>query len=210
MFFSSMKGSGLMMIDALTASQLGEFEINPKEKITLYDVGVGNAFMMKNNGVLDLYTAGHCADNIDRFIKKINEDIAIIDYKKKGTEYSKAGNIESSGYNLGKFTDNDSVFVRGFLVNKKGKVSNVEISGIGHVRKQSDYKNASFSGGQTAYPFENTIDMVLKENVDLSSLSGAPVFNKAGLVVGVYSGRTIEVVIDTKDTSYHIRISPFK
>lgn len=201
--FSTVEGKMLIMADCEAAQNFND-EMVRQNKFSMFDLGVGNAFVIDSAGVHHLYTAKHCARGLEEITRVIGSDIAIIDYDRLQSihpspfELTKGYDIDYAVYN------NDSVFVRGYLTNQNGMVQSVTLSGVGlllnkrllesHVKKGCEYLQ------------ENVLLILMKENIDLAGLSGSPAFNKKGKVIGVYSGR----MYDQETHDMYARVSLFR
>lgn len=146
------------------------------------DCPQGNAFIVRIKGRRYLCTASHVICNL-RIPKalQVGPDISVIpcaDLRtiSHGTCYE-IGRVTDSasivGYRFGK----DCSFVRCVIQGKIKWIDAEDYLGDDYVR----YANLPFRGA--------FIEMPLAHNVDLAGLSGAPVFNQRGEVIGVYSGR---------------------
>lgn len=201
--FSTCGGQMFIMADSKSAQMINDAMYKEKS-FSMYELGVGNAFIVDSSGTYFLYTAKHCAVGLEKYTRNIGADIAIINYAKLRSSKYPAIDL-NEGYKVDyNFNNYDSVFVRGYLSDKKGKVHFVTISGVGHKKNIADFdeeKSVNFK-----YLQENTLSIPLKKNVDLAGLSGSPAFNKFGKVIGVYSGRQYAMDTDV----YYARVSLFK
>lgn len=203
--FSTCQGKTLIMADASAAQKISD-NLKAQTGGILSDMGVGNAFAVTMDGKTFLCTATHGAVGLEKYTRNIGADIAVIDYDAM-TKQSPGGIRLTSAYQMDTVIQNeDSVFIKGYLFNKKGELQTVTVSGKGKVWNKSEY-NGTYSGMNSQYMQERALIIKLDENVELGGLSGSPAFNKQGKVIGVYSGRTLEQK-DGKDT-YYIRISLF-
>lgn len=203
--FSTCQGKTLIMADAPTAQKISN---NLKEQTggILSDMGVGNAFVINMDGKTFLCTATHGTVGLEKYTRKIGADIAVIDYNMM--TQGKLGSIHlTTAYDMDTTIHAvDSVFIKGYLFDKSGKLQSVTVSGMGKMMDMNEY-NGTFSGPNLQYMQQHALIIKLDENVELGGLSGSPAFNKQGKVIGVYSGRTLEQK-DGKDT-YYIRVSLF-
>jgi hypothetical protein len=203
--FSTCQGKTLIMADASAAQKISN---NLKEQTggILSDMGVGNAFVLNMDGKPFLCTATHGAVGLEKYTRKIGADIAVIDYTTMTQE--KPGGIQlSTAYGMDTVIHNaDSVFIRGYLFDKKGELQSVTISGVGRIVDKNEYGN-NVTGSNKQYMQQRALIIKLDENVELAGLSGSPAFNKQGKVIGVYSGRTVEQ--DNGKDTYYIRVSLF-
>ncbi|MBP9715298.1 MAG: hypothetical protein KBD52_02320 [Candidatus Pacebacteria bacterium] len=208
--FSTWQGEGLAIWDVASIEALAKSL--DSLGFTLSDIGTGNSFVINAKGKKFLCTASHVCIGKEKFngyIQKISSatDISVIDYRvfeKHGTgpmpPIVNPYEIDTS------FTSGDSVIIRGILTDSSGKSRLVSIRGIGYldnidgIPDEMITQKGAFSG--------TGILLTIPENIDLRGLSGAPAFNQAGKVVGVYSGR---VAIDYGGitTEYYLFVSLF-
>lgn len=201
--FSTCGGQMFIMADSKSAQMIND-AMCKERNFSMYELGVGNAFIVDSSGTYFLYTAKHCAVGLEKYTQNIGADIAVINYNKLRSSKYPAIDL-NEGYKIDyNFNDYDSVFVRGYISDKKGKVHFVTISGVGHKENIANFdKEKSVN---LKYLQENTLTIPLKKNVDLAGLSGSPAFNKFGEVIGVYSGRQYAIGTNV----YYARVSLFK
>lgn len=191
LLFTTIGGRAIILADAVAAQNLNNMMLKEKENMSLFQLGVGNAFAVDSAGKFFLYTARHCAVGIEKLTRTVNLDVAIINYEGLKSATPQIMKL-TEGYQIDtNVIDNDSVFVRGYLSDKKGKVYSVTVSGIGKRSNIHDFDGVEIEG-EKQYFQAHSLNMLLNENVDLAGLSGAPAFNKAGKVIGIYSGRTYD------------------
>jgi hypothetical protein len=203
--FSTCQGKKLIMTDAATAQKMSN-NLKMETGGILSDLGVGNAFVLQLEGKKFLCTATHATAGLEKYIRKVGADIAVIDYDMMTRE--NPGGIQlTKSYDLDTVVrTGDSVFIRGYLFNKKGEIHSVVVQGAARLVDKSEYDPSSLAD-YAQYMQQRMLTIKLDENVELAGLSGSPAFNKQGKVVGVYSGRILEQN-NGKDT-YYIRISLF-
>lgn len=197
--FSAVGGKMIILADPFAAQKMNDLSMQ-KGNFSLYDLGIGNAFVVDSEGTFLLYTARHCTKGIESITRIIDNDIAVVNCD--GLHAISPSVLEiNQGYDVAeKVSDNDSVYVRGYFSDKKGKVHSVLICGIGKIQQSSDYANVQQN---KEYIQSRMLSIKMAENIDLAGLSGAPAFNKEGKIIGVYSGRTY----DQDSREYSIRIS---
>ncbi len=197
--FSSVGGKMIILADPFAAQKMNDISMK-KENFSLYDLGIGNAFVVDSEGTFLLYTARHCTKGIESITRVIDNDVAVVNYNKLRNISQSVLDI-NHGYSIERnIVDNDSVYVRGYLSDNKGKVHAVLICGVGKIRQSSDYINVQEN---KEYIQARMLSMKIEKNVDLAGLSGAPAFNRKGKIIGVYSGRTY----DQDSREYAIRIA---
>ena len=207
--FSTLGGKTLLMTDYETAGKMNRLT-EEQHGVSMYDIGVGNAFVVDSAGTFFLCTAKHAAIGMEKWSRDIGTEITLVNWSTfigdsvRSTYHAMK---LTSGYEIDtSVTDNDSVFVRGYLTDKDGTLHLVTISGVGKKVDKDQYRNAPMTPEDRLHFQKHMLEMSLGKNIDLASLSGSPAFNKAGKVIGVYSGRTV----DADDPSIcHARISLF-
>ena len=213
--FTTAGGRMFIMANAEAANKINEEFQN--EGFHLGGLGVGTAFIINERGETLLCTATHCAEGLEKFSKNYGADISIVDVNNISglhTEKKLTG-----GYKISSLNQNDSIFVKGYVPDEKdGSLSYVEIKGLGIIKDKSSLKDVTFAKNPLDSNLRNktvdidkvqekTMNLKMVKNVNLGGLSGAPVFNKNGEVVGVFAGRTL--IVSGKDTSCYARISLF-
>ncbi len=202
--FSTCGGKKLIITNATAAQKISD---NLKEQTggIFSDMGVGNAFLLNMNGESLLCTATHGTVGLEKYIKKIGADISLISLDIMQEEDFNTETQLPVSYELDtKIQTGDSVFIKGYLFNKRGELQSVTISGKGKIKDKYEYGDNVFN---QQYLQDRTMVVDLNENVELGGLSGSPAFNKKGKVIGVYSGRMLEEYNNKK--SFCIRISLF-
>lgn len=205
--FSTCQGKTLLVADAVTAQKVSD-NLKAHTGGILSDMGIGNAFALTLQGKTFLCTARHGAVGLEKYTKVIGADIALIDFNAIPNHDLGTGFQLTSSYDLDTtIRTGDSIFIKGYLFNKKGELQTVTIGGKGKIIDKTEYgKNVSF-GNNAQYMQQHELVIKLGENVELAGLSGSPAFNTQGKVIGVYSGRTIDQ--DHGTDTYYIRVSLF-
>ncbi len=200
--FTTCGGQMIIMVDSKAAVTMNKLMLEAKD-FSLYELGVGNAFAVDSCGKYYLYTARHCTKGLEKIERNIGNDISIVNYS--GLKAISPSVITlAHGYEIEYNVNNyDSVFIKGYLSDKKGKVSLINIKGIGKLSDGEIYKVLNKEMEQ--FLQKRYLHVLMKKNVDLAGLSGAPAFNKQGKVIGVYSGRSMS----EETGNYYLRISLF-
>ncbi len=155
-------------------------------------ISFGNAFFCEVEGKSFLCSAYHCVDSwqskfkrIKSYTKKLNTDISLIDYKLMLKDHNDLSDFSIPKLNHYKavfdFPEYDSVFVRGYFPDHKdGKIKAVFIKGIGFKVFKSNFKHTD-----RYTPDEMILVRLSKKFVELHGVSGSPVLNSKGEVIGV-------------------------
>lgn len=203
--FTTYHGTMLVVADALTAQIISD-ELKEKKGYSLSELGVGNAFGVLFSSKKFFCTATHVAVGLEKEFLNLGADIVLID---KGVFEKRSTNLELlRPYEMDTVVySGDSVFIKGYMFNKQGKLQSVTIRGCGRLVEKNEYDNENTQKFNFELMQDRTLSLELTENIDLAGLSGAPAFNRAGKVIGVYSGRLMQ--IKEGRTTYFLRVSLF-
>lgn len=215
---TTMYGKMLIMADIETAQKLNteikkQAQQSGKDFHSLADFGLGNGFAIKIADTTRFCTVVHGCIGIEKYVEKIDADIAIVRedaMPKKEGSISRNMNPKNPYEMDTTFKTGDSLFIKGYRFNDAGSLEEISIKGVGFLSSANDFKglNTNLTGNMMEYVPNQFVLIKLDKNEQLDGLSGSPVFNKLGRVVGVYGGR-LQVQSGNKDVIY-LRISLFK
>lgn len=208
LFFSTVKGNALILCDSKGAIVL-DSTMNADGVGNLRGLGIGNAFFIKEGDHIALSTANHCVDDLNQemLVKNGNEISMIPTEYLSDIGFLSGVNIPDYTYKIGVFNETDTVYINGFIFQRKP--IHVQIKGLGLLVNAKDFKGKKFKLiGKESYVQENSVYLRLDRNFEFSSLSGSPATNPKGELIGLYSGRSL--FVQGTDTLFCARVSLFE
>lgn len=182
-------------------------------KMSLADMGYGNAFFIRKQNIIYLCTAAHCLPGLKGNFIYLGADIILIDivqYAKKHKIFHKIDpNLLYFGIDSLDLNRNHDLYIQGYAPLESNTIKFISIEGEAEIYNTNQFKNKKMVFGSSKSALNEKFAVIrLSENYLLEGLSGAPVFNKQGKVVGVVGAIENSVSVGGL-TSYYLRINLF-